>query len=75
MSSKVTWEFTVRDRRTGAILARLTVQARNETRLRDALVDLAAPAKVLAFLRHQGASQVRKIDWHTATRVVAGVRA
>lgn len=72
---KIAWSFTIRDRRTGEIIATVSVSAANETQLRDALDKLAAPAKVLAYLRHQGMQQPRRLDWNTTTKTIVGVRA
>lgn len=76
MSRKRTaWTFTIRDRKTGDTVATVRVTAANETQLRNALSQLAAPAKVLAYLRHQGVQQPSRLDWRTATQIVVGVRA
>lgn len=73
MARKTTWKFVIQDAATGNTTAVITVEVQDAVDMRTALANLNAPAKTLAFLRHNGLP--RKISWRTPFHYVTGTRA
>jgi hypothetical protein len=74
MASVQIWRFTVTERRTGAVVKRVKVQAKRQADVLEALGKLRAPDRTLQLARHAAAGQIRRFNWETPLLKIVGVQ-
>jgi hypothetical protein len=74
MAKQEIWRFKITNRHTGRTVT-VTVKAKRQADVVDALARLHAPVKTIDLVRHNGAGMVRRFHWSTSVGTVIGVRA